>query len=33
LIVPFAEYAISQGSTVKENEYIVKYYNVAYKGK
>lgn len=32
-IAPFAEYAISQGSTVKANEYIVKYYNAAYKGK
>ena len=32
-IVPFAEYAISQGSTVKANKYIVKWNNVAYKSK
>ena len=30
-IVPFAEYAISKGSTVKANKYIIKYYNNAYK--
>ena len=30
-IVPFAEYAISRGSTVKANKYIIKYYNKAYK--